>query len=56
MLNNLSDAASYRITGSGDDQVYQLVHAEVTRTIHELSHDVDEGTPLVILAHSLGGM
>jgi hypothetical protein len=52
---NLSDAASYRKSTGQDDDTYEKIHATVTATIDDLAAQVDEGTPLVILAHSLGG-
>lgn len=56
VMHNLADAASYRRTpGDDDDQIYTLIHARVHRTIERLEQITDGQTPLLILAHSLGG-
>jgi len=56
VLCNLSDASAYRKTNSdSNDNTYQNIHKRVTKTIADLERDVEAGSPLVILAHSLGG-
>ncbi|GAB5438463.1 hypothetical protein [Falsiruegeria mediterranea] len=56
VMHNLADAASYR-RNKGDvrDQIYHRIHARVHQTIARLEEITDANTPLVILAHSLGG-
>ncbi len=56
VMHKLADAAGYRKTPDDDnDNTYTLVHERVTTTINDLESDVEEGAPLVVLAHSLGG-
>ncbi|MBE1284676.1 MAG: hypothetical protein GJ676_15300 [Rhodobacteraceae bacterium] len=56
VMHNLADAASYRRTPQDqNDQIYTLIHARVHRTIERLEQITDGQTPLLILAHSLGG-
>jgi len=57
VLCNLSDASAYRIPAHGDkrDTTYKDIHDRVHATIKALRSDVEEGAPLIILAHSLGG-
>jgi len=55
VMHNLADAASYRKTPDTRDQTYFLIHERVHRTIQRLEQITDANTPLIILAHSLGG-
>jgi len=55
VVHNLGDASAYRRTVSESDQTYERIHQRVADTLEELEADVDEGAPLVVLAHSLGG-
>lgn len=55
LLCNFADASAYRLTGDRNDTTYTDIHARVEETIRDLEGDVEEGAPLVVLAHSLGG-
>lgn len=61
ILYNLSDAASYRLTGlrdeNGDPQdwVYGKIHDEVARVLAAMQSELAEDARIIILAHSLGG-
>lgn len=55
VLCNLSDAAAYRKNGDARDDTYERVHARVSKVIAQLEEDCAPGTPLVVIAHSLGG-
>lgn len=56
VMHNLADAASYRRTPQDSkDQIYTRIHARVHRTIERLEQITDGQTPLIVLAHSLGG-
>jgi len=55
VMHNLADAASYRMPGNQHDITYFLIHERVHRTIQRLAQITDENTPLIVLAHSLGG-
>ncbi|MEP2716568.1 hypothetical protein [Pseudophaeobacter sp.] len=56
VMHNLADAASYRRTpGDEKDEIYHLIHARVHATMARLEQIAGKGTPLVVLAHSLGG-
>lgn len=56
VMHNLADAASYRrTTGDERDEIYHLIHKRVHATIARLEEISAKGTPLIVLAHSLGG-
>lgn len=56
VMYNLSDAASYRKTASDKkDHTYENIHKRIQKTLLDLRKDVEAGTPLILLAHSLGG-
>lgn len=56
ILCNLGDASAYRKTpDDSNDNTYQVIHARVAKTIKDLEGDVAPGSPLIVLAHSLGG-
>lgn len=55
VMHKLSDAASYYPKEDPNGSTYKAVHDRVARTLADLQADVPDGTPLVILAHSLGG-
>ncbi len=55
VLCNLSDASAYRPTTDKGDKTYELIHGRIRQTIAELEADCEPGTPLIVLAHSLGG-
>lgn len=56
VMHNLADAASYRKTKDDDNhRIYDDIHQRVFDTIKRLQEITDENTPLIVLAHSLGG-
>lgn len=55
ILCNLADASAYRKTGDPNDTTYEDIHARVKETIKDLEGDVEPHSPLIVLAHSLGG-
>lgn len=56
VMHNLADAASYRRTPQDSkDQIYTRIHGRVHRTLERLEAITDGQTPLIVLAHSLGG-
>ena len=55
VLCNLSDASAYRPTAGNDADTYGAIHNRVRTTIAELEADCEDGAPLILLAHSLGG-
>jgi hypothetical protein len=55
VMHNLGDAASYRKNDDPRDQIYFEIHERVHRTIQRLEQIGDPHTPLIVLAHSLGG-
>lgn len=56
VMHNLADAASYRRNPGDDrDQIYHQIHQRVHNTIARLEEISGPGTPLLVLAHSLGG-
>lgn len=56
VMHNLADAASYRRTPQDpNDRIYTRIHGRVHRTIERLEQITDGQTPLIVLAHSLGG-
>lgn len=56
VLCNLSDASAYRLTpGDQADNTYERIHARVTDTLNALDADTEDGSILIVLAHSLGG-
>ncbi len=55
VMFNLTDAASYRKVNDQNDQTYERIHRRVDETINDLAGEVEEGAPLIVLAHSLGG-
>ncbi len=55
VMNNLADAASYRKTGDPRDKTYYQIHERVHQSVERLEQITDGQTPLIVLAHSLGG-
>lgn len=55
VMHNLADAASYRKSGDPRDMTYFLIHERVHQTIQRLEQIAGGDTPLIVLAHSLGG-
>jgi hypothetical protein len=55
VMHNLGDAASYRKTEDPRDQTYFRIHERVHQTVQRLEQLTDGHTPLIVLAHSLGG-
>ncbi|WP_375552649.1 hypothetical protein [Rhodophyticola porphyridii] len=55
VMHNLTDAAAYRKVSDNETDVYQRVQARVTDTIDNLQAVAGPETPLLVLAHSLGG-
>lgn len=51
----LGDASGYRKVSEAYDTTYQQVHQTVHQGLQALRAKVDADTPLVVLAHSLGG-
>lgn len=51
----LGDASGYRKVSEAYDTTYQEVHQTVRQGLQALRAKVDADTPLVVLAHSLGG-
>lgn len=51
----LGDASGYRKTSQAYDTSYEEVHQCVRQGLHELRAKVAPDTPLIVLAHSLGG-
>lgn len=51
----LGDASGYRKTAQAYDTTYEQVHQCVRQGLNELRAKVGPQTPLVVLAHSLGG-
>lgn len=52
---NLSDAASYRPTPDDSDKIYDEIHKKVELVMRIIRFQIGERTPVLILAHSLGG-
>ena len=56
VISAVGDAAAYRKVDSLDNTTYRIIHRRVRKVISTLAGEVDaEKTPLVVLAHSLGG-
>ncbi len=56
VMHSLADAACYRRTRDDEnDDIYFQIHERVFKTIARLEELAGEGTPLIVLAHSLGG-
>jgi len=55
VMHRLADAASYRWETGDHAYVYPEVHARVTRAMAHLEGVTGARTPLIVLAHSLGG-
>lgn len=55
MVNAFGDAAAYRQTSDKKNTTYVEVHQRVASAIRKLAAQVPARTPLVVLAHSLGG-
>ena len=51
----LGDASGYRKVSQAYDDTYEQVHQRVRQGIYALRAEVGPDTPLVVLAHSLGG-
>ncbi|MQY41600.1 hypothetical protein GG681_03025 [Epibacterium sp. SM1969] len=54
VMNRLTDAAAYRRDEDGS-RTYRRIHCRIARTLRELERLTDGDTPLLVLAHSLGG-
>lgn len=55
VLDNLSDALAYRQDRNSANGTYDKVHSRVGRAIKKLERRIAPDSPLVVLAHSLGG-
>jgi len=55
VMHRLSDAGSYYKPEKLPGSTYDKVHGHIERVIAELEADVPPGTPLLLIAHSLGG-
>jgi len=55
VMHNLADAAAFRKSTDPNDTIYTRIHRRVFDTVKRLEEIVGPGTPLVVLAHSLGG-
>lgn len=56
VIKNLGDAAAYRTApGDPNHDIYRDIHARVDAVLKELEHDTEDGAPLIVLAHSMGG-
>jgi hypothetical protein len=53
-IRNLGDPASYN-SGSDKNKVYPKVHAEIAKALDRVRKQLAERSPIVVLAHSLGG-
>ncbi|WP_172295642.1 hypothetical protein [Pseudoruegeria sp. HB172150] len=53
-MHRLADAANYFPPREKRRSAYEAVHQRIDLTLADLDRDVPEGTPLLILAHSLG--
>jgi hypothetical protein len=55
MVSSFGDASAYRKTKDKKNTTYQKIHQRVARCITGLADPANQDTPLIILAHSLGG-
>lgn len=56
VIKNLGDAAAYHSApGDPNHDVYRDIHDRVDDTLTELEADTDPGSPMIVLAHSMGG-
>lgn len=57
VIKYLGDVAAYKPAISENDKsdIYKRIHAEIEMTVAQLRADTSKTTPLIILAHSLGG-
>ena len=55
VFQNLGDASAYQKTADPVDNTYEKIHKRAEKTIRQLDQDTEDGAPMVILAHSLGG-
>ena len=55
VMERLSDAASYYPPGGFDGSTYGAVQDVIAEAMQKLEQSVPSGTPLLVLAHSLGG-
>lgn len=56
VMHNLADAGSYRQSSSGNSDVYARIHGRVQKAVAGIERDHGETIPMVVLAHSLGGL
>lgn len=55
VVHNLADALAYRRAGSEAGAVYEAVHETIRMKLRATAQEFGDGTPVVLLAHSLGG-
>ncbi len=55
VVHNLADAIAYRRAGSEAGAVYQAVHETIRMKLRAAAQEFGDDTPVVLLAHSLGG-
>jgi hypothetical protein len=55
MVGSFGDASAYRKTKDKKDTTYQKIHQRVSKCISDLDDPATPDTPLIVLAHSLGG-
>jgi hypothetical protein len=55
VVHNLADAVAYRRADDEAGAVYDRIHDVVRRKLRAAAADIGDDTPVVLLAHSLGG-
>lgn len=55
VMSAMSDAATYRKTADGSATIYEQIHARVETALRDMEDDIGPDSPVLILAHSLGG-
>jgi hypothetical protein len=55
MVGSFGDASAYRKTKDKKNTTYQKIHQRVSKCISDLDDPANPDTPLIVLAHSLGG-
>ena len=57
VISSLGDVSAYQVVKSTHNTTYELIHDRVRERISELDGELDSSdtTPLIVMAHSLGG-
>ncbi len=55
MVGSFGDASAYRKTKDKKNTTYQKIHQRVSKCVASLDDPANPDTPLIVLAHSLGG-